>query len=70
MRLKDCDQLAVAGECDLAVEDDCITLYRPGQSESYRPIVVVSTPPTAPPPSLTVPECCTEVLQCILFKAR
>ena len=32
VRIKDCEQL-VSGEYELAVEDDSIKLYQPGQSE-------------------------------------
>ena len=34
MRVKENDKLPISGDCDLAVEDDTINLYRPGQSKS------------------------------------
>ena len=33
MRVKDSDKLPISGDCDLAVENDVINLYKPGQSE-------------------------------------
>ena len=65
VHIKDCEQL-VSGDYELAVEEDYLKLYHPGQSEleGGEEGHWMFVAPTLLP---LCPVYCTEVLQCILF---